>query len=64
MEGKVEFDYAAAVEELESIAAKVENPQTSISEIERYVSRSEMLIGQCRDYLRGVRGKLEELEEK
>ena len=32
-----QFDYAKAVEELEMIAAKVEDPQTGIEDIDRYI---------------------------
>jgi exonuclease VII small subunit len=52
------FDYNKAVEELESIAAKVEDPDTGIDDIDRYIRRSEELIGACRAYLRGAREKL------
>ena len=55
MEG---FDYAKAVEELESIAAKVEDPDTGIDDIDRYMKRSQELIESCRAWLRGVREKL------
>ena len=53
------FDYAKAVEELEAIAAKVEDPKTGIDDIDKYIKRSEELISACRDYLRGVREKVE-----
>lgn len=53
------FDYNKAVEELESIAAKVEDPQTGIDDIDKYIKRSEELISACREYLRGVREKVE-----
>ena len=57
MTGK--FDYAKAIEELEAIAAKVEDPKTGIEDIDKYIKRSEELISACRDYLRGVREKVE-----
>lgn len=53
------FDYSKAIEELEAIAAKVEDPKTGIDDIDRYIKRSEELISACRDYLRGVREKVE-----
>lgn len=53
-----EFDYAKAVEELETIAAKVEDPQTGIGDIDKYIRRSEELLEECRAYLRGAREKL------
>jgi exodeoxyribonuclease VII small subunit len=55
------FDYSKAIEELEAIAAKVEDPKTGIEDIDKYIKRSEELISACRDYLRGVREKVEKL---
>ena len=55
------FDYSKAIEELEAIAAKVEDPKTGIDDIDKYIKRSEELISACRDYLRGVREKVESL---
>ena len=55
------FDYSKAVEELEVIAAKVEDPKTGIEDIDKYIKRSEELISACRDYLRGVREKVEKM---
>lgn len=52
------FDYADALRELESIAAKVEDPSTGIDEIDRYIRRSEELISACRAWLRGARDKV------
>ena len=54
------FDYNKAVEELESIAAKVEDPQTGIDDIDKYIRRSMELIEACMAYLRGAREKLEQ----
>ena len=55
------FDYSKAIEELEAIAAKVEDPKTGIDDIDKYIKRSEELISACREYLRGVREKVEEM---
>jgi exonuclease VII small subunit len=55
MEG---FDYTKAMEELEAIAAKVEDPNTGIGDIDKYMKRSQELVAACREYLRGVREKL------
>ena len=55
------FDYAKAMEELEAIAAKVEDPKTGIEDIDKYIKRSEELISACRDYLRGVREKVDSM---
>ena len=52
------FEYTKAIEELESIAAKVEDPDTGIDDIDRYIRRSEELIEACRAYLRGARESL------
>ena len=54
------FDYNNALEELESIAAKVEDPQTGIDDIDKYIRRSKELIEACMAYLRGAREKLEQ----
>lgn len=53
------FDYAKAVEELEAIAAKVEDSGTGIDDIEKYMKRSADLIEACRAYLRGARERLD-----
>ena len=55
------FDYSKAIEELEAIAAKVEDPKTVIEDIDKYIKRSEELISACRDYLRGVREKVDSM---
>ena len=52
-----EFNYAKAVEELEAMAAKVEDPATGIDDIDRYMKRSQELLEACRAYLRGAREK-------
>ena len=46
------FDYAKAVEELEKIAAKVEDPATKLDDIDALVARSNGLLKACRAYLR------------
>ena len=55
------FDYTKAIEELEAIAAKVEDPQTGIDDIDKYIRRSEELVEACRAYLRGARERLASL---
>ncbi len=54
------FDYTAAVSELEKIAAKVEDPATSLDDIGALVKRSKELIETCRTYLRTVRESIED----
>lgn len=49
------FEYSKAIEELEAIAAKVEDPSTCIGDIDKYMKRSQELIEACRAYLRGAR---------
>lgn len=58
------FDYAKAVEELEQIAAKVEDPKTGIDDIDKYIKRSQELIDASRAYLRGVRERVESMENR
>lgn len=55
-----DFDYAKSIEELEQIAAKVEDPSTGIGEIDKYMKRSKQLVEACRAYLRGAREALTE----
>ena len=56
------FDYAKAIEELEAIAAVVEDPNTGIADIDKYMKRSKELVALCREYLRGARETLENNE--
>jgi exodeoxyribonuclease VII small subunit len=57
------FDYAKAVEELEAIVAKVEDPNTGIGDIDKYMKRSQELLKACREYLRGARESLDQTEK-
>ena len=59
-----QFDYTKAIAELEGIAAKVENPETKLDEIDALVSRSKQLLKGCRAYLRGVKDKMDSLEQE
>lgn len=54
-----QIDYTKAMTELEGIAAKVEDPKTSLDDIGALVSRSKTLIEECRNYLRSVRESIE-----
>lgn len=58
------FNYAEAMAELESIAAKVEDPKTAMEDIGALVSRSKELLKACRDYLRTVREDVEKAGEE
>lgn len=55
------FDYLKAVEELEALAAKVEDPSTGLGDTEKYIRRSAELIAACREYLRSEREKVDEI---
>ena len=58
------FDYAKAIAELEEIAAKVENPETRLDDIDALVGRSKELLKQCREYLRTVKEKIDSLDKE
>lgn len=61
---KDKFDYVKAVAELEEIAAKVEDPKTSLDDIGGLVKRSKEIIEACRKYLRTIRDEVENIEEQ
>lgn len=61
---KPKFDYAAALAELEQIASKVENPETKLDELDALVTRSKELLKGCREYLKGVKDKIDSLEKE
>lgn len=56
------FDYAKAIAELEQIAAKVENPETKLDDIDALVNRSKELLKGCREYLRSVKDRIDSLD--
>ena len=58
------FDYAKAVEELEIIASKVEDPSTGVDEIDKYIARTKELVELCRNYLRSEREKTETIDAR
>ena len=58
------FDYAKAIAELDAIAAKVENPETRLEDIDTLVGRSKELLKQCREYLRTVKEKIDSLDKE
>jgi len=60
---KEKCDYTKAVAELDAIAAKIEDPKTSLDDIGALVSRSKVLIKECREYLRSVRESIQEEDE-
>ena len=58
------FDYAKALSELEAIAARVEDPETKLDDIDALVTRSNRLLKDCRAHLRTVKEKIEKLDEE
>ncbi len=58
------FDYAKAIAELEQIAAQVEKPETKLDDIDALVGRSKELLKQCREYLRTVKDKIDNLDKE
>lgn len=57
------FDYKTAMSELEEIVKKIEDPEFSLDDIDKYVKRSKYLITGCRNYLRNVREKIDQIED-
>ena len=55
------FDYNKALEELEALALKVEDPETGIADIDASIKKAAELMEKCRAYLRSSREKLENL---
>ena len=58
------FDYAKAIQELEALAMKVENPETKLDDIDALVGRSKELLKQCREYLRTVKDRIDSLDKE
>ena len=54
------FDYGKAMQELEAISKKVDDPSTSLDDIGALVRRSKELVSACREYLRTVRESIED----
>ncbi|MCQ2177278.1 MAG: exodeoxyribonuclease VII small subunit [Bacteroidales bacterium] len=57
-----EFNYDAAMAELERIEAEVRNPSTPLPEIDVLIRRSSELVDSCRKYLRSQREILDSYE--
>lgn len=62
MENKEKFDYDAAIAELEKIVSTLENPDTPIDDIDKYVRRANELAVGCKAWLRGVRDRALKLD--
>ena len=57
-----DFNYKDALEELDRIARKVEDPATALDDIDKLIARLDELIAACRAYLRTARERLDELK--
>lgn len=57
------FDYLEAVKRLEEIAGLVEDPGTSLDDMDKLMKESAALVEKCRSYLRGMREMIND-EEK
>lgn len=57
-----EFNYDAAMAELERIEAKVKDPSTPLPEMDALIKRSSFLVEACRKYLRSQREMIESYE--
>ena len=55
------FDYNEALGRLERIAALVEDPQTGLDDIDKYIKEADGLIDRCRKYLRTARERTDKL---
>ena len=53
------FDYSKAMQELEAISKKVDDPSTGLDDIGALVRRSKELVKACREYLRTVRESID-----
>lgn len=56
------FDYLEAIKRLEEIAVKVEDPDTGLEAVDRYLKEADALVEKCRSYLRTVREKVDALD--
>lgn len=56
------FDYAKAIAALEEIAKKVEDPTTGVEEVDKYITETEKLVKECREYLRTIRDKVDDID--
>lgn len=56
------FDYPAAIAALEEILAKVEDPATSLDDIDALIAKADKISRRCREYLRSARESIEALD--
>ena len=55
------FDYAKALERLEELALKAEDPSTGLSDMDALIKESSQLVERCRKSLRAAQENLENL---
>jgi exodeoxyribonuclease VII small subunit len=58
---KSEIDYKTALVELQKIVEKIEDPNTDLRDISKYVKRANELIKRCRELLREIEDNLPEM---
>lgn len=57
---KDKFDYTAAMDRIEKLINKIEDPQIGIDEMKADMAEAKRLISACREYLRSERDALME----
>lgn len=57
---KDKFDYTAAMDRIEKLINKIEDPQIGIDEMKSDMAEAKRLIAACREYLRSERESLME----
>ena len=55
------MNYEQALQELQTIVAKIEANEVSIDELSEQMKRAATLIGYCQNKLRGTEAEMEEL---
>lgn len=51
---KIKKNYKESLEELQKIVEKIENPDTDLQDISKYVKRASELVKQCQEQLRAI----------
>ena len=51
---KIKKNYKESLDELQKIVEKIENPDTDLQEISKYVKRASELVRQCQEQLRAI----------
>ena len=55
--------YKERVERLKELEAMVKDPELSLDKVDDILKETEKLVNECRNYLRGVEDKLQELAD-